>query len=399
MRILVISQYPIHPAIHGGQKRVSAIVDAYKASHNVRHAAVFWRGSYPVFNNNDDSVHIEITDIRLLSDIRLHPERSDLLLARGLTSQRSKAYTELRSMVKVFDPQLIHIEQPYLVACIKKMLLRMNVTPVIVHGSQNVEYQLKANIYGHSDLSARDLKYLLDNTDQVEKSATMSADINLSVSRMDMRILRGKTNSSPWFIVRNGTEYNGVYDTSTEKDVASILFVGSAHPPNYIGIESMLYDTSYLNKGDHISLVGGVGDYFLSKYNKTDIFWVGKRIIGQVSNEDLQAYIKEADVIILPITTGGGSNLKTAEALCAHKKVVATDFAFRGFEKYKSFPNIYIANSPNEFRKSILAARAAAFKPYTRREEQLIKHLSWKYTLRTLRVVILYTYILLIFRK
>jgi hypothetical protein len=60
--------------------------------------------------------------------------------------------------------------------------------------------------------------------------------------------------------------------------------------------------------------------------------------------------------VLLPINYGGGSNVKTAEAISAGCKIVATPHAFRGFEAFKTGTNIALADTSEEFCSALDAA-------------------------------------------
>ena len=75
--------------------------------------------------------------------------------------------------------------------------------------------------------------------------------------------------------------------------------------------------------------------------------------LGIVSNELLAAFIEKAQVILLPITIGGGSNLKTAEAIASCKPVVATTIASRGFDIVNQLSNFVVTDNKEEFIKSV----------------------------------------------
>lgn len=64
---------------------------------------------------------------------------------------------------------------------------------------------------------------------------------------------------------------------------------------------------------------------------------------GAVTNEQRSALLKMSDIVVLPITEGGGTNLKTAEALQSARTIAATDVAFRGFERHRSLVGVYCA--------------------------------------------------------
>src|SRR4051794_36685524 len=112
-------------------------------------------------------------------------------------------------------------------------------------------------------------------------------------------------------------------------------------------VEMVGKDSSFLPEGNKIVLAGGISEYFRATYQgqKYVKFWKNILPLGFLSEEHLTGLLAQSDIILLPITSGGGSNLKTAEAILSGKKIVATNFAFCGFEKYARLPNIYIANS------------------------------------------------------
>ncbi len=399
MRILVLSQYPIYPAIHGGQKRTAAIVAFYKKKHSVTHVAISWPDTYKEQSTSPCSKQFVVTDKRLLTQLQLHPERADLLLGQSL-STRSKISRDLRSIIESFNPDFIHIEQPYLVTPVNSILREVTHRPIVVYGSQNVEYLLKEAIYQHI-LSRKDLRYLLSQTKSTEDAASKIADINLGVSRIDIETLRQRADvwrPWSWVLVGNGTDQiaNSIPKDELHTSQSKIVFIGSAHPPNYIGIEELLYDTRFLGKNNVLWLIGGVANYFYEKYEKDDLFWVGKIATGQVDEKNLQTHIEQADIIVLPINTGGGSNLKTVEAIYARKKIVSTTFAFRGFEQYKTFPNVYIADTPDEFKDSILRALSSEYQQYTEDQRCQIRYLVWDRALRPLNWVISYARLLLL---
>jgi glycosyltransferase involved in cell wall biosynthesis len=74
----------------------------------------------------------------------------------------------------------------------------------------------------------------------------------------------------------------------------------------------------------HVTLevVGGIDEFF------ADEDFPGVRFLGMV--DDLGGVYREADVIVLPVTNGGGIAIKTLEAIQHEKPIVATHHAFRG---------------------------------------------------------------------
>ncbi|MEO7756832.1 MAG: FkbM family methyltransferase, partial [Dokdonella sp.] len=78
-------------------------------------------------------------------------------------------------------------------------------------------------------------------------------------------------------------------------------------------------------------------------------------LLGEMERDDLVALLGGATVVLLPITTGGGSNLKTAEAIYSGRRVLATPHALRGYGDATRWPTIAIADTPAAFRRKLRA--------------------------------------------
>src|SRR5207245_3808081 len=137
-------------------------------------------------------------------------------------------------------------------------------------------------------------------------------------------------------------------------------FVGSYHLPNFDGFVRMAGpDLGYLPPdaetcvvGDVCHLlrdpeVGGFGPFPGANASRL-------QLLGAVSDEDKAALLDLVNVILLPVTCGGGSNLKTVEALLARKPIVATRYAFRSYEEFQDLPHVQLADEPDEFKRSIV---------------------------------------------
>lgn len=72
--------------------------------------------------------------------------------------------------------------------------------------------------------------------------------------------------------------------------------------------------------------------------------------LGIVDDAGIAALRRLGHVYILPITAGGGSNIKTAEALLTGAYVIGTSTAFRGFEDFIGDPGVFVEDDPHAFR-------------------------------------------------
>jgi glycosyltransferase involved in cell wall biosynthesis len=75
-------------------------------------------------------------------------------------------------------------------------------------------------------------------------------------------------------------------------------------------------------------------------------------LLGIRSNEDLNKLIASANVILLPIPYGGGSNLKTAEAISSGRPIVGTVKSFREFDNFINSRNTVVADDIDDFREA-----------------------------------------------
>jgi len=69
--------------------------------------------------------------------------------------------------------------------------------------------------------------------------------------------------------------------------------------------------------------------------------------------------------------------LKTAEALASGRPIVATSFAFRGYEEFAHLSGVTIADAPDAFRSAMLVAIRGPAPSRPRYGEDRIQQLYW----------------------
>jgi hypothetical protein len=85
---------------------------------------------------------------------------------------------------------------------------------------------------------------------------------------------------------------------------------------------------------------------------------------------------------LLPIKDGGGTNLKTAEAIVSGHRIVATPTAFRGFDKYRDAKGVTIATTRQGFVGGIRQALASEPLNLSRAELAARLEVTWSQVLR-----------------
>src|SRR5262249_17471898 len=124
------------------------------------------------------------------------------------------------------------------------------------------------------------------------------------------------------------------------KDRPFVFMVGSAYPPNIEGVCTyMISEGAFMVPPvKSIALCGGLSEGILNHpvYHRFLAANASRiEFFPNIEDSELWAIKAACHVVALPIATGAGSNLKTAEALTLGKWIVATPVALRGFEGFR----------------------------------------------------------------
>ena len=398
-RILVVAPYPIKKSMHGGQKRVQALVARYRElSDEVSFVAVYLGKSHKEAFKSD----IAISDSSIYERLALNPELTDIITGTALV-EVADVKNKFISILKRKRPQVIHVEQPYMVEPVTTILKEIDMKCLIIFGSQNVEFEMKRSIY-KTQLTKHDLNNLTKATKRIEERAVEIADIVIAVSTYDLGVLVQSYKYKPRFVIPNGIErpsenvsksnYWATYKLDNKIEHL-VTFIGSAHPPNYLGFTALLANIQ-TSPSVRMVIAGGVSSLVKPKDSTQQ-----NRLIlaGELSSSSLRALLYESEIILLPILNGGGSNLKTAEAIISRKKIVATKYAFRGYEKYLTLPNIYIANSPKGFEAALNKAIDESYIRLSPEQNELTETVTWSHTLIKMKYVLFTGGLLRILRR
>lgn len=380
--VLILSTYPFKKPYHGGQHRLYNIALAYKrAGLSVVSVSIYDKSNY---QNDEIGKH----DINCtLEGYRPYIKFANPYFSDYFTGECAAASQEIiRSIIKIISKQniiLIHIEHPWLLKIAKFIQRSLINKSYLVFGTQNIEWQLKATFISNNNrLSSQ----IINSIKKLEADAAMTADATLAVSDADMT----------WFnrfakkiiLVPNGTnpiKKSAEQISSIQSELHSeswVVFIGSAHPPNRDGFLSFLGKTTgYIPPFSKLLIIGGVADLlkpillsdlnYELNYNRCSFF-------SKVCDDFIDAAISGSKAIILPIETGGGSNLKTAQALISGKRIVATTTSFRSYDKYMNISGVNITDTSYKFKQ--LVRESFSSNVITKRsgnELLIIKKLLW----------------------
>lgn len=386
-KILLLSTYPIKSPQHGGQKRTRAIYEAYKDHFaEAHHSAVFFKGFYSDYD--EDDVPLGSSGERL---VMRSPLTGDIVSGEAIYKDPAVKKKMAKLLVE-FKPDIVHIEQPFPYLGLRPLMEELRIKPKIVFGSQNIEAPMKREILESAGVPKKEIDHAVSVISELDRELSKDSDLVVACTKADLdeHVKMGATKTvlapngiAPITTGKNSISYwRGQFKRLGVK--RTVLFVGSAHPPNWTGFLQMVgKGLGFVPTDTRIVIAGSISDYFEReiKSGTPDIedatFWLRAFSAGRLSEERLGGLIEQSDVMLLPITEGGGSNLKTAEAILANKKVIATSHALRSFEWFRDFPNVWVADNQKDFQKSIRESLEAPFHSRTARQKQLARQVRW----------------------
>ncbi|WP_165937746.1 glycosyltransferase [Methylobacterium segetis] len=387
MRYLSLATYPISVPRHGGQIRVNALHRVLRERGWItEHIAVYEAAAQPEEPDSEFLFPVSAGFRRELTrrEGRVDVDASDVLL------QDPEAWQRFCRVVDEFHPDIIACEQAWLWPALREYLRqRPGIDVRILYSSQNVEGHLIENVTAAQSAEGR--ARLASRAREIEDDLASRADAIIVVSTHDHDHFApvGKpilvAPNGVWPLVPPPAEDHWRRTLSL---FSTMVFVGSGHPPNAVGFAEMLGPRmSYLAPDERIIVVGSVAGLLDRTPGYAD--WYGlnaaRLIVAGVQDEaGLSTLFDLAGGVVLPITLGGGTNLKTAEALYNRKRIVATTTAMRGYEDFIGFPGLTIHDEPDAFKQAVRACLSERAAPltYTIEQMELLDGLLWSSTLR-----------------
>ena len=253
----------------------------------------------------------------------------------------------------------IIFEQPWSWNEVKR-LKEKNPHLKLIYSSQNIEWKLKEIIF-RKYLGSSALEYAIKIRD-LEIEIAQTVDFMLTVSSIDQSWYANYTKRIP-LLLPNGTSLKATehFELRTRKNNYGVV-VGSAHPPNIEGCLKYLEDLElWMPAQRSIVVVGSLAQALERNWGGIRNRWqaVCVTLIPSASDEELKTWIYNSSVVLLPIAYGGGTNLKTAEALASNKPIVASQSAFRGYEDFSKLEGVHVAKNSLDFKIKTIASLTA----------------------------------------
>lgn len=252
------------------------------------------------------------------------------------------------------QPSLVWLEHPSLWLIARRALPGLPV----VYSAHNVEWRLKRWV-----LRSRGVfdPLCVQSLRETEEDLARAARFVVCCSPIDHDYFRALNENC--MMIANGSDVPAVADMAKALretravspslfDQPFVVFVSSDHDPNRRGFRDLVLKPLGEEPPSwpvRIALVGSVSDWF------TDAPACYELVRFPAASEDVKnLLILNASAVLLPIEGGGGTNLKSAEALLSGSPVVATNRALRGFEAFGREGRVRIADTGCRFRQAIL---------------------------------------------
>lgn len=298
----------------------------------------------------------------------------------------------VKRLLRASRPEIVWLEHPFLWPLIKRFWFSK-----VCYSSHNVEWTAKRDFLKHQQVFD---PHCVNQIKHAEEELSWRASFILCCSDSDKAAF-DHLNSNV-IVVANGADKPHVADWAAAGarfrstgafEAPTFTYVSSAHAPNLLGFVDLVVEPmrKHARAADVVVLlVGGICNLYQGWLAKNGpIANVNVVTVPDATEDEKNLAILRSDAVLLPITNGGGTNLKTAEALLSGRPIVGTNVAFRGHESRLDAPGVYIANDGAAFCSHMM--RIAAARPGSRdgpgfvRREADIDGISWDSILHSAR--------------
>jgi glycosyltransferase involved in cell wall biosynthesis len=384
MRVLILAPWPLRVPRHGGQLRGSAVAEAYREGGHDVHTISFYD---PAHTKPDEIWTDDLAPTQGVIKLMSGPDIgvSEMAFWRAM-ALASDIFERVVAVLRRLQPCLLQFEEPVLWPIVHRLRAEGHLdNTVVAHSSYNFE-TLAWGLRGA--LGAPVSEATLHDLAEFEREIASTCDLVFTVSEEDAVEFR-KLGAARVHVAENGVSTlwrstSGPITAYLPSMTSYALFVSSAHPPNARGFIDLAEGASAhpLRDGE-LMICGRVGPMITAtpRLQRTRHVLDRSRILGWVDGRLLDALYAGSRVVILPKTNGGGSNLKTAEALASGRPIIATRSAFIGFERFMELPDVVITDEPDVFWRRVNDYLAGSFQE-SKRTPEAMSGLLWRECLK-----------------
>lgn len=317
----------------GGAERTTTLIEAL-SDHNVVVLSFGWDSNNinKVLGPKLKHIHIGV-DYSLKRSANRYTERSasrnrDLAIPRFFSNLK-----EFRNKLKELLPyaDLVIVDH----ASAAPFIQDITDTPIL-YNSHNCEITMAKQLYPEG---CKDIQTVFD----IELSALINSVAFTYCSKDDLKQMidtYGISGKNSMY-VPNGGPKSITTPADTRKKSKQIMFVGSGHPPNGVAANNIIPIAQELPEYT-FTICGDAGGWVNGKLPSN------VKILGRVTDEELDKQFKESFAFINPMESGSGTHLKMMKALGYAIPIITSTVGARGFEDEEVRASMLIANTTDE---------------------------------------------------
>ncbi len=379
-RLLQINTFPTLRPVHGGQRRAHHTARVLEAAgFEVRRVAAY-RFDYYAGHPSEPAVDLKPPTA---------PRQPTTWLFDGARwlAQDPAALAAFHALCDTAAPDCILVEEPWLWPALQTLPAVSAGALPVVYNSYNIEGPLFARAVpgggAHAEAAAAEVA-------AIEAEIALRAAACSAVTPQDAAALEA-LGARRVVVAPNGVERRyraylaGALPDAVDPSLSYVLYVASGHPPNASGIPDLFTAMlTALRPLERLVVAGGVchliNRWLYERGGPSHLARGRAILLGEISDFCLDGLIANASGIVLPLRRGGGSNLKTAEALDSLLPIVATPTAMRGYAEYANLEGVIVAEDVAAFAAGM--RRVFEDPPPRRQPGPALDRLLWDSTLR-----------------
>ena len=301
MRILSLTPWPIYPVNTGGQERCWNLLS--RIPENTIYS-LDWQG-------NSSQQRIGDTNLKVIPADPKAVDQANKLMQSGIQTfdpipmLTKDNLVTFRREIDNYDPDLVILEHPWLLDLIDDR--------PYVYDSHNCETVSTAQQRPHS--------LDLDLVQNLERRATQQAEHMTYTGEDDLKQMRKLYPfTTPVTHIPNGVDIPQQRATGEE---LNLMFVGSLYAPNVQAAKTLI-SLAPLIPEYKIRIAGSVCNLLETSYDNVEL-------LGQVTDKQLDYYLKTSFAFVNLMGVGSGTSLKVGRALAYGLPVITTVIGGRGY--------------------------------------------------------------------
>lgn len=266
------------------------------------------------------------------------------------TRRNEEMFNDISKLIKTGNIDLVVIDHP-------QMLINCDMNSKVpkVLTQHNIEYQAFESMYKNSNNFVNKIIYKREHNlmKQFEERYYKSNKISAYsfISEEDKKYFEEEYKNTNTILIPPGVDEINI--NSNKKDGYNIVFTGKMdYEPN---VQAM----KWFSKEIFPSINNEIPDAKLYIVGKNPTEYIqslsSENIVVTGTVESIEQYLKLANIVVIPLLSGGGVKIKLMEALQYGNIVVSTSKGTEGTQ-FRDKKEVLISDDPNEFSKYCVEA-------------------------------------------